>query len=74
MYILYVSAKKWVTLFAPSFRLSSAKPSALVIMDGKKLSEDEEDADEQFVVEETVPPLSDAPEMDVVSNINSDFF
>ncbi|XP_034431077.1 TRAF3-interacting protein 1 isoform X1 [Hippoglossus hippoglossus] len=46
-------------------RLSSAKPSAPVIMDGKKLSEDEEDEDEQFVVEEVVPRLSNAPEMEV---------
>lgn len=43
-------------------------------MDGKRLSEDEGDEDEQFVVEEAVPPPSDAPEMDVVSNLNSDFF
>ncbi|XP_062259122.1 TRAF3-interacting protein 1 isoform X2 [Platichthys flesus] len=46
-------------------RLSSAKPSAPVIMDGKKLSEDEEDEDEQFVVEEVVPRLSHAPELNV---------
>ncbi|XP_023278943.1 TRAF3-interacting protein 1 isoform X2 [Seriola lalandi dorsalis] len=46
-------------------RLSSAKPSAPVIMEGKKLSEDEEDEDEQFLVEEAVPPPSDAPEMEV---------
>ncbi|XP_067459216.1 TRAF3-interacting protein 1 isoform X1 [Thunnus thynnus] len=50
---------------APAERLSSAKPSAPVIMDGKKLSEDEEDEDEQFLVEEAVPPPSDAPEMEV---------
>ncbi|XP_034740724.1 TRAF3-interacting protein 1 isoform X5 [Etheostoma cragini] len=47
----------------PAERLSSAKPSAPVIMDGKMLSEDEEDEDEQFLVE--VPPPSDSPEMDV---------
>ncbi|KAM7380812.1 hypothetical protein PAMP_004085 [Pampus punctatissimus] len=50
----------------PAERLSSAKPSAPVIMDGKKLSEDE-DEDEQFLVEEAVPPPSDAPEMEVES-------
>ncbi|CAK6963663.1 TRAF3-interacting protein 1 isoform X1 [Scomber scombrus] len=50
---------------APTERLSSAKPSAPVIMDGKKLSEDEEDEDEQFLVEEAVPPPSDAPEMEM---------
>ncbi|XP_051260390.1 TRAF3-interacting protein 1 isoform X2 [Dicentrarchus labrax] len=49
----------------PAERLSSAKPSAPVIMDGKRLSEDEEDEDEQFVVEEAVPPPTDAPEMEV---------
>lgn len=57
-----------------SFRLSSAKPSAPVIMDGKKLSEDEEDEDEQFLVEEAVPPPSDAPEMEMVSDLNSELF
>lgn len=56
------------------FRLSSAKPSASVIMDGKRLSEDEEDEDEQFVVEEAVPPPSDAPEMEVVSDLNRELF
>ncbi|XP_029315467.1 LOW QUALITY PROTEIN: TRAF3-interacting protein 1-like [Cottoperca gobio] len=49
----------------PAERLSSAKPSAPVILDGKKLSEDEEDEDEQFLVEEAVPPPSDAPEMEL---------
>lgn len=43
-------------------------------MDGKKLSEDEEDEDEQFVVEEAVPPASDVAEMEVVSDLNSQFF
>ena len=55
-------------------RLSSAKATAPVIMDGKRLSEDEEDEDEQFVVEEAVPPPSDAPEMDVVGAFNRDVF
>lgn len=54
-----------------SFRLSSTKPSAPVIMDGKRLSEDEEDEDEQFVVEEAVPPPSDAPELEMVSDLSS---
>ncbi|XP_022072487.2 TRAF3-interacting protein 1 isoform X1 [Acanthochromis polyacanthus] len=49
----------------PAERLSSAKPSAPVILDGKRLSEDEEDEDEQFLVEETVPPPSEAPEIEV---------
>ncbi|XP_054871221.1 TRAF3-interacting protein 1 isoform X2 [Amphiprion ocellaris] len=49
----------------PAERLSSAKPSAPVILDGKRLSEDEEDEDEQFLVEEAVPPPSEAPEIEV---------
>uniref|UniRef100_A0A3B4ZIG9 TRAF3-interacting protein 1 n=1 Tax=Stegastes partitus TaxID=144197 RepID=A0A3B4ZIG9_9TELE len=52
----------------PAERLSSAKPSAPVILDGKRLSEDEEDEDEQFLVEETVPPPADAPEIEVVNS------
>uniref|UniRef100_A0A3Q1GTV7 TRAF3-interacting protein 1 n=1 Tax=Acanthochromis polyacanthus TaxID=80966 RepID=A0A3Q1GTV7_9TELE len=55
----------------PAERLSSAKPSAPVILDGKRLSEDEEDEDEQFLVEETVPPPSEAPEIEVVSDLTS---
>nr|XP_043874991.1 TRAF3-interacting protein 1 isoform X3 [Solea senegalensis] len=43
-------------------RLSSAKPPAPVIIDGKKLSEDE---DEQFLVEEAAAPPSEAPEMEM---------
>lgn len=43
-------------------------------MDGKRLSEDEDDADEQFLVEEAVLPPSDAPEMEVVSDLNSGLF
>lgn len=42
-------------------------------MDGKKLSEDEEDDDEQFVVEEAPPPL-DAPEIELVRDLNSTLF
>lgn len=34
-------------------------------MEGKKLSEDEEDEDEQFLVEEAAPPAPDMPEMDM---------
>ncbi|XP_047226808.1 TRAF3-interacting protein 1 isoform X2 [Girardinichthys multiradiatus] len=46
----------------PSERLSSAKPPAPIIMDGKRMSEDEEDDDEQFLVVEAVPPLPDVSE------------
>jgi len=38
------------------------------------LSEDEEDGDEQFIVEEAVPSASDAPEVEVVSDSNSELF
>lgn len=47
-------------------RLGSGKTPATVILDGKKFSEDEDDEDGQFVVEETAPPPSDIPEMEVV--------
>ncbi|XP_029980280.1 TRAF3-interacting protein 1 isoform X2 [Sphaeramia orbicularis] len=50
----------------PVDRLSSAKATAQVIMDGKKLSEDEEDEDKQFLVEEAALPSTDAHEMDMV--------
>lgn len=50
---------------SPAERLSSAKPSAPVIMDGKKIAEEDEDDDEQFLVEEAVPPPSGAPEVEV---------
>lgn len=40
-------------------------------MDVKKQPEDEEDEDKQYVVEEAVPPPPDAPELDVVSIMNS---
>lgn len=57
-----------------SFRLSSAKLPAPVILDGKKLSEDDEDEDEQFLVEEAVPQPTDVPEMEVVSDLSSELF
>ncbi|XP_041663283.1 TRAF3-interacting protein 1 isoform X2 [Cheilinus undulatus] len=60
-----VKRQESTTDVTPAERLSSAKPSAPVIMDGKRLSEDEDDEDEQFVVEEAAPLPSDAPEMDV---------
>uniref|UniRef100_A0A3Q2DTY3 TRAF3-interacting protein 1 n=1 Tax=Cyprinodon variegatus TaxID=28743 RepID=A0A3Q2DTY3_CYPVA len=48
----------------PAERLSSAKPPALIIMDGKRMSEEEDGEDEQFLVVEAAPP--DAPEMERV--------
>ncbi|XP_052004083.1 TRAF3-interacting protein 1 [Xyrauchen texanus] len=42
----------------PAERLGSGKPPAVVIMDGKKLSEDEDDEDGQFVVEAAPPPVA----------------
>lgn len=58
-------------LLSLSLRLSSAKPLAPVIMDGKKQQEDEDDEDKQYVVEEAAPPPADAPELDVVSVVIS---
>ncbi|KAM8854719.1 TRAF3-interacting protein 1 [Spinachia spinachia] len=56
----------------PAERLSSAKPLAPVIMDGKMLSDDEEDEDEQFLVEEAVPLPAEAPEMEVGQDLNGE--
>ncbi|XP_065108331.1 TRAF3-interacting protein 1 isoform X2 [Paramisgurnus dabryanus] len=47
----------------PAERQGSGKPLPAVIMDGKKLSEDEDDEDGQFVVEEAALPPTDIPEM-----------
>lgn len=54
---------KW---FRPLCRLGSANPSPVVIVDGKKLSEDEDDDDGQFVVEEAGPLSADMPELEMV--------
>lgn len=49
-------------------------------MDGKKLSEDEDDKDGQFVVEEAGPLPLDMPELEMVSilrlvmNVDSDIY
>lgn len=59
-----VKRQESYTDVTPAERLSSAKPSAPIIMDGKKISEEDEDEDEQFLVEEAVPPPLDAPEME----------
>ncbi|KAF7655582.1 hypothetical protein LDENG_00053780 [Lucifuga dentata] len=48
----------------PAERLGSAKASVPLIIDGKKLS-DEDDEDEQFLVEETIPQPSDINEVKV---------
>lgn len=48
-----------------SLRLPSAKISAPVIMDGKKLSDDE---DEQFLVEEAVPQVPGTSEIEKVGD------
>lgn len=52
-------------------RLSSAKLSAPVIMDRRKLSYDEEDEDEQFLVVEAVALPSDVLEVKVGSDFSS---
>ncbi|XP_077073201.1 TRAF3-interacting protein 1 [Siphateles boraxobius] len=48
----------------PAERQGSGKTPATVILDDKKLSEDEDDEDGHFVVEEAVPTLPDIPEME----------
>ncbi|RXN23206.1 TRAF3-interacting 1-like protein [Labeo rohita] len=48
----------------PAERLGSGKTPATVILDGKKLSEDEDDEDGQFVVEEAAVPPPDIPEIE----------
>ncbi|KAK7154535.1 hypothetical protein R3I94_007760 [Phoxinus phoxinus] len=48
----------------PAERLGSGKTPATVILDDKKLSEDEEDEDGHFVVEEAVLPPSDIPDIE----------
>ncbi|XP_073702344.1 TRAF3-interacting protein 1 [Garra rufa] len=48
----------------PAERLGSGKTPATVILDGKKLSEDEDDEDGQFVVEEAAVPQPDIPEIE----------
>ncbi|XP_055734977.1 TRAF3-interacting protein 1-like isoform X5 [Salvelinus fontinalis] len=53
----------------PAERLTSAKPPAAVITEGKKLSEDE---DEQFVVLEAAPPPPDMPEMEPTVELQGD--
>ncbi|KAI5107347.1 TRAF3-interacting protein 1, partial [Silurus meridionalis] len=53
----------------PMDRLGSAKPPSAVIMDGKKLSEDEDDEDGQFVVEEAGPLPPDMPELEIGPSI-----
>ncbi|XP_031415951.1 TRAF3-interacting protein 1 isoform X2 [Clupea harengus] len=57
-----VKRQESYTEVIPAERLGSAKPTA-VIIEGKKLSEDEEEDDEQFVVEETAPVPSDMPDL-----------
>lgn len=49
-------------------RGSSAKTSVPIILDGKRLSEDEDDDNEskQFAVEEMVPLPPGGPQLDVV--------
>ncbi|XP_058248348.1 TRAF3-interacting protein 1 isoform X4 [Hemibagrus wyckioides] len=53
----------------PADRLGSAKPPSAVIVDSKKLSEDEDDEDGQFVVEEADPLPTDMPEIEMGPSI-----
>ncbi|TSK92920.1 TRAF3-interacting protein 1 [Bagarius yarrelli] len=54
----------------PTERLGSAKPASAVIIDGKKLSEDEDDDDGQFVVEEAGPLSTDMPELEMGPSVD----
>uniref|UniRef100_A0A3B3TM93 TRAF3-interacting protein 1 n=1 Tax=Poecilia latipinna TaxID=48699 RepID=A0A3B3TM93_9TELE len=53
----------------PAERLSSAKPTAPIILDGKRTSDDEEDEDEQFLVMEAVTPHPDSPKTERVGDM-----
>uniref|UniRef100_A0A3P9PSW2 TNF receptor-associated factor 3 interacting protein 1 n=1 Tax=Poecilia reticulata TaxID=8081 RepID=A0A3P9PSW2_POERE len=53
----------------PAERLSSAKPVAPIILDGRKTSDDEEDEDEQFLVMEAVTPHPDSPKTERVGDM-----
>ncbi|KAG9349433.1 hypothetical protein JZ751_027876 [Albula glossodonta] len=63
-----VKRQESYTEVTPAERLGSAKPSSAVIMEGRKLSEDEDD-DEQFVVEDAAPVPPDMPEMEVEPSV-----
>lgn len=60
----YFPMWKWFCCF---HRLGSAKPPSAVIVDSKKLSEDEDDEDGQFVVEEAGSLSTNMPEIEMVS-------
>ncbi|XP_043987638.1 TRAF3-interacting protein 1 isoform X3 [Gambusia affinis] len=56
----------------PAERLSSAKPTAPIILDGKRASDDEEDEDEQFLVMEAVTPHPDSPKTEAAHEFDAD--
>ncbi|XP_038862149.1 TRAF3-interacting protein 1-like [Salvelinus namaycush] len=64
-----VKRQESYTDVTPAERLTSAKPPAAVITEGKKLSEDE---DEQFVVLEAAPPPPDMPKMEPTVELQGD--
>ncbi|XP_070999630.1 TRAF3-interacting protein 1-like isoform X2 [Oncorhynchus clarkii lewisi] len=64
-----VKRQESYTDVTPAERLTSAKPPAAVITEGKKLSEDE---DEQFVVLEAAPLPPDMPEMEPPVDLQGD--
>ncbi|XP_064801088.1 TRAF3-interacting protein 1-like isoform X2 [Oncorhynchus masou masou] len=64
-----VKRQESYTDVTPAERLTSAKPPAAVITEGKKLSEDE---DEQFVVLEAAPLRPDMPEMEPTVDLQGD--
>ncbi|XP_062389741.1 TRAF3-interacting protein 1 isoform X2 [Sardina pilchardus] len=64
-----VKKQESYTEVTPAERLGSGKPAPGVIMDGKKLSEDEDEDDEQFVVEEAAPGPTDVPDMPAEASV-----
>ncbi|XP_048095251.1 TRAF3-interacting protein 1 isoform X2 [Alosa alosa] len=64
-----VKRQESYTEVPPAERLGSAKAAPGVIMEGKKLSEDEDEDDEQFVVEEAAPVPSDVSDMPVEATV-----
>ncbi|KAF5898072.1 TRAF3-interacting protein 1 isoform X2, partial [Clarias magur] len=54
----------------PVERLGSTKPPPAVIVDGKTLSDDEDDEDGQFVVEEAGPLPPDMPELEMGPSVD----
>ncbi|XP_057708936.1 TRAF3-interacting protein 1-like isoform X2 [Corythoichthys intestinalis] len=65
-----VKKQESFTEVVPADRLSSVKSS--VIRDGKKLSDDEDEEDEQFLVAEAAPEPADTQEKEAAQDLNSE--